>query len=179
MGTQSQGVALGWLVPRRWRSNPAAVKTSITWPSVVMALLTSWRMAASICSGFLRLLLLCLLSAACRAWSRADWRDAIQPERSGDSPATSFKSNRGKLPTGSPKGERGGAHQRAGKFCHHLQPALLAVFLFENVFLSGRFYPRPSGETKDGHALLHVISVARGSRHRTTLPFFLPESTTR
>jgi hypothetical protein len=37
--TQSQGVALGWHVPRRWRlGNPAAVKTSITWPSVVMAL---------------------------------------------------------------------------------------------------------------------------------------------
>jgi hypothetical protein len=35
--TQSQGVALGWHVPRRWRSSPAAVKTSITWPSVVMA----------------------------------------------------------------------------------------------------------------------------------------------
>jgi hypothetical protein len=30
--TQSQGVALGWHVPRRWRSSPAAVKTSITWP---------------------------------------------------------------------------------------------------------------------------------------------------
>jgi hypothetical protein len=30
--TQSQGLALGWYVPRRWRSRPAAVKTSITWP---------------------------------------------------------------------------------------------------------------------------------------------------
>ncbi len=76
--TQSQGVALGWHVPRRWRSSPAAVKTSITWPSVVMALLTSWRMAASICSGVFRLVLLCLFSAACRAWSRADWREAGQ-----------------------------------------------------------------------------------------------------
>jgi hypothetical protein len=28
--TQSQGVALGWHVPRRWRSNPAAVNSSIT-----------------------------------------------------------------------------------------------------------------------------------------------------
>ena len=33
---------------------PAAVNTSMTWPSVVMALLTHWRMAASI-SGVLPL----------------------------------------------------------------------------------------------------------------------------
>jgi hypothetical protein len=37
MGPHTQGVALGWHVARRWRSNPAAVKTSITCPSVVMA----------------------------------------------------------------------------------------------------------------------------------------------
>jgi len=53
-GRITQGVALGWHVPRRWRSSPAAVKTSFTWPSVVMALLTSWRMAAAICSGVFR-----------------------------------------------------------------------------------------------------------------------------
>ena len=94
--------------------NPAAVKTSITWPSVVMALLTSWRMAASICSGVLRLLLLCLFSAACRAWKKlhvvADLRGFI---------------------AGGAEGEG------AGKLRHHLHPALLAVFLFEDVLLSG------------------------------------------
>ena len=58
--------------------NPAAMKTSITWPSVVIALLTIWRMAVSICSGVFRLVLLSLFSAACRAWSRADWREARQ-----------------------------------------------------------------------------------------------------
>ena len=58
--------------------NPAAVKTSITSPSVVMALLTSWRMAASICSGVLRLPLCYLFSAAWMAWSRADWRESRQ-----------------------------------------------------------------------------------------------------
>jgi len=29
---------------------------SITWPSVMMALLTNWRIAASLCSGVSRLL---------------------------------------------------------------------------------------------------------------------------
>ena len=31
----------------------------------------------------------------------------------------------------------GGVHQRAGKLRHHLHPALLAVFPFEDVLLSG------------------------------------------
>lgn len=35
MGTHTQGVALGWHVPRRWRLNSAAVKTAITWPGEV------------------------------------------------------------------------------------------------------------------------------------------------
>jgi hypothetical protein len=47
------------------------------------------------------------------------------------------RAERDRLPTGSPKGERGGAHQRAGEFRHHLHPAFLTVVLFENVFLSG------------------------------------------
>jgi hypothetical protein len=42
--------------------------------------------------------LLCLFSAACRAWSRADWGEARQPERSGDSHAIFLQTNRGKLP---------------------------------------------------------------------------------
>ena len=33
---------------------------------------------ASICSAVFRLVLLCLFSAACRAWSRADWLEARQ-----------------------------------------------------------------------------------------------------
>lgn len=35
MGTHTQGVALGWHVPRRWRSNLPAVRTAITWPGEV------------------------------------------------------------------------------------------------------------------------------------------------
>lgn len=49
--------------------NPEAVKTSMIWPSVVMALLTSWRTAASICSGVSRLVGFCLLSEAWMVWS--------------------------------------------------------------------------------------------------------------
>ena len=92
-------------------------------------------MAASICSGVLRLLLLCLFSAACRAWknetsSRISVASSLAAQRAS-------RAERDRLPKGSPKGERGGAHQRAGKFRHHLHPALFAVFLFEDVFLSG------------------------------------------
>ncbi len=44
--------------------NPAAVNTSITWPSVVIAFDTSCRTAASICSGVFLLPALCLFNAA-------------------------------------------------------------------------------------------------------------------
>jgi hypothetical protein len=79
-----------------------------------MALLTSWRMAASICSGVFRLLLLCLFSAACRAWKKAHVVANL----------------RGRI-AGGAEGEG------AGEFRHHLHPALLAVFLFEDVLLPG------------------------------------------
>lgn len=134
------------------------------------------------------------------AWSRADWREARQPERSGDSPATFFKSNRGKLPSGcpqdepaerrrvrqqghvianlrrliargaegsraerdrlpagSPKGERGGVHQRAGQLGDDLVPAGLAVFLFEEVLLQRR--QGKEGLLAIAHGLLPIAAV--------------------
>ena len=94
--------------------NPAAVKTSITWPSVVMALDTSWRMAASICSGVLRLLAALLVQRGLHGLEEAH----VVADRRG-------------LIAGGAEGEG------AGKFRHHLHPALLAVFLFEDVLLPG------------------------------------------
>jgi hypothetical protein len=71
----------------------------------------------------------------------------------------------GKLPTGSQKGEGGGVHQRAGEFGDDLNPALLAVFLFEDVLLPGgdesealgRCAGRPLGPREAAH---HVASDA-------------------
>jgi len=78
MTPHTQGVALSWHVTRRWRCKPAALHTSMISPSAVMALETSWRIAASICSGDLQFAPDFLLSAACRGWSRDDWREARQ-----------------------------------------------------------------------------------------------------
>jgi hypothetical protein len=94
--------------------SPAAVKTSITWPSVVMALETSWRMAASICSGVLRLLLLLLVQRGLQGLEEAH-----------------VVADLGRFIAGGAQGEG------AGELHHHLHPALLAVFLFEDVLLPG------------------------------------------
>jgi len=112
---------------------------------VVIALLTSWRMAASICSGVLRLVLLCLFSAACRAWSRADWGEARQTAAGspqGEPAERRRVSQQGNVVANLRGGIAGGAKgEDAGQLRHHLHPALLAV----------GFSGRPFGPVKAVH----------------------------
>ena len=100
---------------------PAAVKTSITWPSVVMALETSWRMAASSLLGVLRLLAALL---AQRRLHRLEEAHIV--------------ADRGRFVAGGAEGKG------AGEFGDHLHEALLAVLLLEDVLLPAGIRPRRS-----------------------------------
>ena len=95
---------------------PAAVKTSITCPSVVMTAETSCRIVASICSGGLLV------------ERRLDGLEKRHGVAYG-----------GGFVAGGAEGEG------VGKFRHHFHKALLAVLLFQNVLLAGRDEHQPLG----------------------------------